>query len=234
MVFTAFANGESRISDLMTSWADKFISPERTAFFPDGIKIMQEVYLPINPEWWKQKIANRFDKVCQKIDEVTAGFIWTLWTAAPELIQHTKIATENEVLLYTQRKLVKYNTFYRELTTYSVSKKWYSMHAESISFELSPGDAIMAQLKFDKSNELEKHLDIIRINITDPIFFKECTTIDNKTIHEMAAKILNSTPSLFSDVNVRNLNWQKIWHESYLISGDITVGGNQSQKYSLK
>lgn len=225
MVFTAFADGMSLISQLMTSWAEQFISPENQAFFPDGVKVMKEAYLPENPEWWKKQIVDKFDRICQQIDQRTTGFIWKLWTSAPLLIPQSKIGPAGESLLYKQGKSVNDPEFYRELTDYSARKQWFALHAESVSHELSPLKALQAQLHLDKSSELEKHLDIIRINITDPVFFQECIHIDNATLHRMAGKLLAANSSYFAGLEVSNLNWQQIWYQAYQDSNDISIGG---------
>jgi len=225
MVFTAFADGTSKISNLMASWTEQFISPENRLFFPDGVKVMKEAYLPENPEWWKEQIVNKFDRICQQLDQRSSGFIWKLWTTAPTLIQQSKIGPSGDSLLYTQSKPVSDPEFYRQLTPYSTGKQWYILHAESVSYELAPLRALQAQITLDKSSELEKHLNIIRANISDPAFFRECTNIDNVTLHRMAGKLLASHSTYFASLEVTNLNWQNIWYQAYLLSNDISIGG---------
>lgn len=222
MVFAAFEDGQKQISRLMDSWSKAFILPENVSFFPDGTKVMEEAYLPANPIWWKEKIIERFDHLCGTIDAPTAHFIWKLWTSIPTIIQHTKLKTIDEQLMLAQKSIAGSPVFYRELSKFSAEKKWYYIYAESVSNELSPQQAVLAQIKLDKSVDLEKHLDVIRNNVKDAVFFKECTGINNQTLHQMGGKLLVNHPEYFRDVDIKNLNWQKIWHESFHLSGKIS------------
>jgi len=222
MNFRAFTDGQRQISQLMDLWSKNFILPRNALFFPDGVKVLEEAYLPANPVWWREKITDQFDHLCETIDVSIANFVWKLWTFAPAVVQYTKLKTNDEQFIFAQKTLVNNPVFYQELSKFSKEKKWLYIYAESVSYELSPQLAVMAQLILDKSTDLEKHLDVIRNNVKDDTFFKQCLGVNNQTLHQMGGKLLVSHPEYFKDVDTTNLNWQKVWYESFKLSGKIS------------
>lgn len=234
MEFSAFPNGLQEILKFMNCWCDSFLIPENEYFNPNGPKLIWHGYQLGNPNWWKNPISERFDQVCKELTSASAGFLWNIWTSMPEIIQHTKLEADKEILITAHFSAVNLPNFYPELTNFCSKNKWFTLHAESISNHKTAKHAIEEQLKIDSSTNLKKHLNLIRKNIGDAVFFTESTSIENKTVSEIAGELLIEHPEYFQDLDINNLNWQIIWYESFLQSNEISVDGKPITEHFLR
>jgi len=210
MTFTAFKSGPENIKMACISWANKNIVPGNTLFFPDGIKLISESFFGETPLWWNEIIQSRFSHLGQQISEQNAAFIWELWKGEHGLLTKSSIVDKGEAVFYKTKGIITDKTIYPQLVSFCSMEKWFMLHADCVSNYLPASEAISAQIKIDTSELIEDHLTVIEQNIGYQHFFFAALTIDNPSVHKIAGKICIEQPSLFSSLNIENLNWQKI------------------------
>ncbi len=219
--FEAFANGLEKVQASCTLWSNKNVNPANALFFPEGVKMISESFWGETPVWWNEIIQKIYKAISENIDTAKAKFIWEFWKKDYRLIDETNLSVKDEKIIRENKGQISDKTIYEPLIKFCAKNRWPALHADAVANHLPIKDAILAQIALEKDQVTKADLIIIQQHIGYHEFFKASLLIDNKILHHISAEICVQYPVLLKELDVLNLNWQKIWYEALLLNKSL-------------
>jgi len=233
--FSKFENGENQAKDSVIKWFKKKFNINSNQDLVGIIEIISDCYeLEKNVStWWKSVVINILKAHYKKVDHLLADFTWKIWKRKPELIRKMEhlLPSDSENKFFASFPVSSNRNLFENITQLSVKKRWYILHAVTLFHYLPIREAIINHLEFENSKNNSEGLKHIANLAGYKEFLNNAVKIDNKKLHYLCSKLCVKKPSLFSEIDLYNKNWQTIWYHSILKTNKIEYGISNISKY---
>lgn len=214
--FNGFPNGKKLIGEQITGWLTKSLPVSKIEKFTASL--ISAAFDPANKtEWWKKSILVGLESIFKNWKSSHAIWLSNLFLVNHKLVEvlrdfiPSNSRAENDFVEHWQKIECELAQTIRKL---SKDRNWLILHGLSTLQLQSPEESIKSQLIIDTDVDYPTALNKMADFIPNKEFLKLTINIAEPRLVKIAGEIVTEKPSLFAQLNVKNIVWRKIWLES--------------------
>jgi len=212
-----FLNAQQFISDQIVSWVEEFLFDSKVDKPKAGLIIAVAFDPKNNIEWWKQAFSEGLEAVLKNWKPTHAISLWSWFSVDANLVK----TLENIIPANAQVEIDFVNHWQKSgqklaqnIQIFAKDREWLSLHGLVTLQLLSPEESIKKQLEIDTDPEYSVALSRMGELISDKDFIRLTVKIEESRLVKITGEKIAGTPSLISQLDVKNIIWRQIWLES--------------------
>lgn len=229
---TSFKGSKKKISLCINKWCSNFLLNEKQNQKVNYVPFIAQVSESQKDNWLVTLILQNIYDFLSNVNETAAAIIWkwvsndvSILEIISEKIEHTKTAEKN---LYESIFDIDKTTL-AQVKPFILKRKWFRLYATILKSEYDFKNAIEAYLQIDTDKNSYEGIEILVKGIkSKEIISFAVGNGDSRFIH-LSGKLCSQDKSLLSDIQVENLNWQKIWLTSINNGNKVQEGIKEPQ-----
>ncbi len=211
-----FLNAHKSIGEKITKWVEKSLFEPKV--YTSMTSLVITAFDPENKaEWWRKSFSEGLKAVLKNWKSTNAIPLWSWFLKDYNLVITLKdlipvnAHVEMDFVGHWQKPE---HELAANIQTFAKERKWLILHGLSTLQLLSPEESIRSQLIIDTDPEYAIALKKMGESIPDKEFIKLTIKISELRLVKIAGGKVSATPSLISQLDVKNIVWRQIWLES--------------------
>gem|GEM_PF-751979 len=232
----SYKNSQKKLSEVLIKWIRQniFVISKTSScckFFFDSLKSN-------NLNWWDKVVRNEIMNFLQTIDSFKASVVY-LWLIESPAILTTIVSfidksKDAEVFFVEKFPENISNRLAKELGEFSKTNMWLKLYAKILSLQFELEEALTELLRVDQDESYFEAINILIEDKSEKSIINYAVKTDNIRIIKIAGQLCYVSPKNLVQIDVLNLNWQKIWLEAILLGNSIETGLNEPQMEVFK
>jgi hypothetical protein len=226
--FTPYQNGVDDVIIVLAKWCKINFVRKTTQSIKDLADLILIFFHQENPEWWQTTIESGLISQFKELTKENVSLLFDIWFEKEELVSLLAVYLEksevNENLIISSLNKDTSKNIISTLTNVSKQNKWILLHATCMSYLFSEQDAILKQCAFDKHFNTDLGLLKLIELFGEEKFINIAIEQKEEELHIIAGKLCSKQSFYLKNIAIDNLNWQKVWYQSLLITKNIESG----------
>ena len=219
-----FLNAQQLIGDQITNWVVKSLFDSNIDKSTTGL--IASAFDPENKaQWWKKAFSGGLKTVLENWKSTYVIPLWNWFSVDSNLVKmlgnlipdNTQV--EIDLVDHWQKPEKE---LAQNIQVFAKDREWLSLHGLSTLYFLSPEESIKSQIKIDVDPEHSAALNRMGELIPDKEFIQLTVKIGESRLVKIAGAKVARTPSLLTQLDVKNIIWRQIW---------LTAIGNGNQPW---
>lgn len=228
----AFKGSKKKLSLSINKWCSAFLFTEKQNSKVNYAPFIIQISEFQQGNWLAELILERISDFLSNVNEASSNIIWKWISNDSAILKIIFDKIENsksaEKILYESFSDIDKSAL-SQIKPFILKRKWFRLYATIVKFQYDFKTALEAYLKVDSDTSNFDGVEILIKGIKPNEIVDFTINNGESRCISLCGRLCRKDPSLLSDLQVDNINWQNIWLASINNGNKIHEGINKPQ-----
>lgn len=228
----SYNNSQNLLSEFLKKYIKVTFFSAKTQI--STVKVFFENLKTDSTQWWDVIIFDELkyfgDNIDKKKVKIVYKWLNEIPSALPKLASFLNTNDKTENLLITWLPSKMNDHLWGGLAKLAIDRCWFILYANLLDQKHPMEQSLSELLKVDTREDSYNAIDVILANKNKKSIIDYTIVNGDNRLIKICGRFCNEQPSLLSNINHFDDNWQKIWVEAILCGNIITDGFNNPQE----